>query len=508
MKNFLSVYDGCSVGATDGAEAPPGPQRNEFKTDIFISYARKDLKRVQPIVKELQKKGWSVFWDLEIPPGESWRSYIKKRLDESRCVLVLWSHFSITSEWVIAEADEADKRGILVPALLDAVEPPFGLSHIHAADLSDWKKDTSCRAFRELVNAVTSKIYSSKPALPGKAPDTVSAPVPKSAPVKVSSMSKLQPLRTRVEKGISAVAGLRTWQVISWKTLIIALLALAVVMVFILPKVISYTSKTVEIPKGQKILNDTESGNNEGNDLKILFADSFNNWDYNHWQNGTSNFSFYGRTQQRQLLPEGKNGVLRLELDTYNPINGSSPSFYGTEVISNQTFSPGVSVEIKAYFEKPLAAGIVGGMFLYNSTGTFHDEIDFTAVSNRPNQIQTNFYANEPLGAGHPAFNPISGALTDEHTYRIEWFKNAILWYVDGQLVREQTNAIPQHPMALHMNIWAPAADWPIAFNGALNPVTNPVANTAFFFNINSVRVAQLPKILSGTTQSRIKIQY
>ncbi|MEI6652053.1 MAG: SUMF1/EgtB/PvdO family nonheme iron enzyme [Chlorobiaceae bacterium] len=161
MKNFLSMYEDCSVGATDSdkrAEMPASAQGNEFKTDIFISYARKDLKRVEPIVIELQKQSWSVFWDLEIPPGETWRSYIKKRLDESRCVLVLWSHHSIISKWVIAEADEADKRGILVPALLEAVDPPFGFSHIHAADLSDWNNERSHLKFRQCVGAITSKI--------------------------------------------------------------------------------------------------------------------------------------------------------------------------------------------------------------------------------------------------------------------------------------------------------------------------------------------------------------
>ena len=226
MKAFLSLYEPSSIDKR--AEMPVKANCNEFKTDIFISYTRKDLKRVEPIVKELQKHGWSVFWDMDIPPGETWRSYIKKRLDESRCVLVAWSHLSIGSKWVIAEADEADRRGILVPALLDAVEPPFGLSHIHAADLSDWKNDSYHQAFKELVNAVTSKISSSTPALPdttpGRAPDTVSAPV------KVSSTSKLQPLRARVEKGISAVAGIRIWPAHSQRTAI----AVAVVMMVLL----------------------------------------------------------------------------------------------------------------------------------------------------------------------------------------------------------------------------------------------------------------------------------
>ncbi|MEI7695832.1 MAG: SUMF1/EgtB/PvdO family nonheme iron enzyme [Chlorobium sp.] len=164
MKGLLSLYDG-STSSAERAETPTREQRNEFKTDIFISYARKDLKRVEPIVRELQKYGWSVFHDMEIPPGVNWRSYFKKRLDESRCVIVAWSHLSINSNWVIAEADEADKRGILVPVLLDAVEPPFGFSHIQAADLSDWNNDDP--KFLQFIEAIENIIaqpveYSSK----------------------------------------------------------------------------------------------------------------------------------------------------------------------------------------------------------------------------------------------------------------------------------------------------------------------------------------------------------
>jgi len=133
-------------------------RKDEFMTDVFVSYARKDLKRVEPIVTALQTKGWSVFWDLEIPPGETWRGYIKKRLDESRCVLVVWSQRSINSHWVMEEADEALKRGILVPVRLDDVNPPFGFTHIHAADLTDWNNNGSHPQFQQCVDAITSRL--------------------------------------------------------------------------------------------------------------------------------------------------------------------------------------------------------------------------------------------------------------------------------------------------------------------------------------------------------------
>lgn len=134
---------------------------NEFMADIFISYANEDVKRVWPIVKELEKLGISVFFDRKIPAGESWRYFIKKELDESRCVLVFWSQHSINSAWVREEAVVARKRGVLVPLLLDEVQAPFGFRIIQAADLSDWKNNTSDPEFLQLIHAIEAKIASS-----------------------------------------------------------------------------------------------------------------------------------------------------------------------------------------------------------------------------------------------------------------------------------------------------------------------------------------------------------
>jgi len=246
MKTFLSLYE--STGSVDSAVTPLSAYRNDFSTDIFISYAREDMKRVEPIVRELEKHGWSVFWDPEIPPGETWRGYIKKKLDESRCVLVAWSRLSVTSEWVIAEADEAKKRGILVPVLLDAVEPPFGFSHIHAANLSCWKNDSNSRAFKELVNAVTLKISSSSPSFMNSILGETSVPIPKTAPVIVPSTSMLEALRVMVQNWISVVASIRTWQPKSRQTAI----AIVLVMVFIFA-VLSYRYLRVTGPSSPSV---------------------------------------------------------------------------------------------------------------------------------------------------------------------------------------------------------------------------------------------------------------
>ncbi len=101
-------------------------------TDIFISYAYEDQERVRPIVKELEKHGWIVFWDKNIPPGETWENSIGQALEESHCVLAVWSYSSVNSDWVKEEAEEAKEKGVLVPLFLDICQ---------GVDVEDIKKE-------------------------------------------------------------------------------------------------------------------------------------------------------------------------------------------------------------------------------------------------------------------------------------------------------------------------------------------------------------------------------
>ncbi len=123
-------------------------------TDIFLSYAREDDIRIKGLVLALEQEGLTVFWDRRIPSGETWRSYIGKALDDARCVIVAWSHYSVNSTWVIEEADDGMRRGKLIPVLLDAVEQPRGFREIQAADLTGWKPDMPSPHFDQLIQDV------------------------------------------------------------------------------------------------------------------------------------------------------------------------------------------------------------------------------------------------------------------------------------------------------------------------------------------------------------------
>jgi len=123
-------------------------------SDIFLSYAREDEARIQQLISALSKQGWSVFWDQRIPAGQTWRSYIGKALGDASCVIVAWSHQSIASSWVSEESEEGKQRGILVPVLLDSVQPPIGFRSIQAADLTDWEPGRPSSHFSQLVDDI------------------------------------------------------------------------------------------------------------------------------------------------------------------------------------------------------------------------------------------------------------------------------------------------------------------------------------------------------------------
>ena len=103
----------------------------------------------------LEREGWSVWWDLKIPPGKMSEEVIKQALDKAKCVIVLWSQTSVRSNWVKTEASVAFRRGILIPALIDDnAEIPLEFFRLHASRLTDWQGQPEDPQFVALKSAV------------------------------------------------------------------------------------------------------------------------------------------------------------------------------------------------------------------------------------------------------------------------------------------------------------------------------------------------------------------
>jgi hypothetical protein len=120
-------------------------------SEIFISYAREDRPRVRLLADALVEQGWSVWWDSAIPFGKAYDRIIEDALTEAKCVIVAWSRQSVDSDWVRAEAAEGHRRRILMPVLIDCIQPPLEFRHIQAADLVGWEGGHPPSDFNKLV---------------------------------------------------------------------------------------------------------------------------------------------------------------------------------------------------------------------------------------------------------------------------------------------------------------------------------------------------------------------
>ncbi len=129
-------------------------------SDIFISYKREDALRVARLVKALEGQGLSVWWDRDLPGGESWRDNIQQALDDAKCAVVVWTKTSIGADggFVRDEASSAARRNILVPVMMDKVDPPLGFGEHQAIDLTRWRGRQRDPFFQDLVSAIRTKI--------------------------------------------------------------------------------------------------------------------------------------------------------------------------------------------------------------------------------------------------------------------------------------------------------------------------------------------------------------
>ncbi|MDE2054642.1 MAG: TIR domain-containing protein [Xanthomonadaceae bacterium] len=122
--------------------------------DVFVSYARADKARVAPLVAAIEAKGWSVWWDPEIVPGQEFDDQIEAEIESAKAVLVIWTPTSVASRWVRGEAREAAERGILVPVRFEQAKLPMDVRAIHTTDLDDWREDPTSPAVQECLRAL------------------------------------------------------------------------------------------------------------------------------------------------------------------------------------------------------------------------------------------------------------------------------------------------------------------------------------------------------------------
>jgi len=190
-------------------------------SDIFISYNNKDKEKAKLFATLLGQQGWSVFWDKNIPPGKNFDEYIGEQLEAAKCVIVLWSKTSVSSDWVKEEAQRGAARKVLVPVFIEQVAPPLGFGRIEAAELIDWDGDTAEVEFQNLLHAITLLLpegeRAQKPSLPSAVPEPKIAKKPDKESKSSSQRTLPRLTKTHIISGLAGlillVALAAAWQV-------------------------------------------------------------------------------------------------------------------------------------------------------------------------------------------------------------------------------------------------------------------------------------------------------
>lgn len=123
-------------------------------SDVFVSYSRTDETSAARVAEALQKQGFQVWRDDQLPVHRPYADVINERLRSAKAVVVLWSDAAAKSQWVRAEAEVARGAGTLVQAAIDGCIPPLPFSQIQCADLRDWDGEVNAPGWCQLMRSV------------------------------------------------------------------------------------------------------------------------------------------------------------------------------------------------------------------------------------------------------------------------------------------------------------------------------------------------------------------
>lgn len=102
--------------------------------DVFISYSKVDRDAAEELAVDLRAASLSVWWDERLEAGDAFGATIDQEINAALAVVVIWSKASVTSNWVLAEAQHAFRQKKVVPVRLsdcdvEQIPKPFGVLH-------------------------------------------------------------------------------------------------------------------------------------------------------------------------------------------------------------------------------------------------------------------------------------------------------------------------------------------------------------------------------------------
>jgi formylglycine-generating enzyme required for sulfatase activity len=130
----------------------------EAPIDVFISYKREERDVAKALAGALARRGYKVWWDIELLPGDRFVDAIMAVIERAKAVIVLWSQHAVASDFVRAEAREAYKQDKLIPVRLEPCDPPLPFGELQTLDLEAWWPEADETMLEPLLRALEARI--------------------------------------------------------------------------------------------------------------------------------------------------------------------------------------------------------------------------------------------------------------------------------------------------------------------------------------------------------------
>lgn len=127
--------------------------------DVFLSYARLERDKAEPIRDALIELGLDVFFDVDgLDGGDVFPDVLDREVKQAGAVVSLWSPLALTRPWIKIESRIGKDRGVLIPieiAALDSLhDVPAAFYDDQRIDLVDFDGNTSSPGWLKLIKSL------------------------------------------------------------------------------------------------------------------------------------------------------------------------------------------------------------------------------------------------------------------------------------------------------------------------------------------------------------------
>ncbi len=211
------------------------------------------------------------------------------------------------------------------------------------------------------------------------------------------------------------------------------------------------------------------------------FVENFDKLERKRWlvSDGWSNGDHQNCTWSKDQVSV-ENGVIKLGFARQQL---KDRDYVCGEIQTHRRFGYGV---YEARFKAAAGSGLNTGFFSYIGPvhKQPHDEIDFEVLGKDPSKVQLNQYVDGKSVGGEKLVDVAGDADQGFNDYAFVWEKNRIRWYLNGELVHEETDPakLPSHNSKIYLSLWGSDTlkSWMGPFNGVEAPVTAEIDRVAF----------------------------